>query len=76
MVARLDAAKGCGGQVGCWAGKLGDASAAVRDRAALEVGRAGGPAEAGALAPGTAPSRYTTVGRACTGCAAPAAAPG
>lgn len=49
MVARLDAAKACGGQLACWAGRLADASAAVRDRAALEVGRAGTPAEAKAL---------------------------
>jgi HEAT repeat protein len=49
MVARLDAAKACSGAVGCWAGKLGDPSAAVRDRAALEVGRAGGAAQATAL---------------------------
>jgi HEAT repeat protein len=49
MVARLDAAKACGSQVTCWAGRLGDSSAAVRDRAALEVGRAGGPGEAAAL---------------------------
>ena len=50
MLARLDAAVACGGAVGCWAGKLGDASAAVRDRAALEVGRAGDATQAGALA--------------------------
>jgi HEAT repeat protein len=49
MLARLDAAKACG-DVACWAGKLGDESAAVRDRAALEVGRAGGAAHAAALA--------------------------
>jgi hypothetical protein len=48
MQARLDAAKACG-DAGCWAGKLADASAAVRDRAALEVGRAGGAAHAPAL---------------------------
>jgi hypothetical protein len=36
--------------VACWTGKLSDASAAARDRAALEVGRAGGPAQAEALA--------------------------
>src|SRR5512146_737605 len=45
MLARLDAAKTCG-DAACWAGKLGDASAAVRDRAALELGRAGGAANA------------------------------
>ncbi|HET8540811.1 MAG TPA: HEAT repeat domain-containing protein [Anaeromyxobacter sp.] len=48
MRARLDAAKACAA-VGCWQGKLADASAAVRDRAALEVGRAGGAAQAGPL---------------------------
>jgi HEAT repeat protein len=48
MVARLDAAKACA-DAGCWAGKLADASAAVRDRAALEVGRSGGAAHAAAL---------------------------
>lgn len=49
MLARLDAAKACGTGVACWAAKLADASAAVRDRAALEVGRAGGAAQAEAL---------------------------
>lgn len=49
MLARLDAAKACGNQVACWAGRLGDGSAAVRDRAALEVGRSGTAAEATAL---------------------------
>ena len=39
MLARLEAAKACG-DAACWAGKLADASAAVRDRAALELGRA------------------------------------
>lgn len=48
MAARLEAAKACGAAA-CWAGKLGDASAAVRDRAALEVGRAGTAASAVAL---------------------------
>jgi HEAT repeat protein len=50
MIARLDAQRACGTDARCWAGKLGDASAAVRDRAALEVGRAGGPGDAPALA--------------------------
>jgi HEAT repeat protein len=50
MVARLDAARACRGEAACWTGKLSDPSAAVRDRAALEVGRAGGPAQAEALA--------------------------
>ncbi len=48
MTARLDAAKACS-SAACWAGKLGDASAPVRDRAALEVGRAGGASHAAAL---------------------------
>jgi hypothetical protein len=48
MAARLEAAAACS-DAGCWAGKLGDASAAVRDRAALELGRAGGAAQAAAL---------------------------
>jgi HEAT repeat protein len=48
MTSRLDAARACR-DAACWAGKLGDPSAAVRDRAALEVGRAGGAAQAKAL---------------------------
>lgn len=48
MKARLIAATACG-DVRCWAGKLDDAVAEVRDRAALEVGRAGSAAEASAL---------------------------
>jgi hypothetical protein len=48
MAARLDAAKACR-DAGCWAGKLADAAPGVRDRAALEVGRAGGAAQAAAL---------------------------
>ena len=50
MLARLDAAAACGAEAGCWAGKLADPSAPVRDRAALEVGRAGGAKHAAALA--------------------------
>lgn len=50
MARRLEAARACGADVACWTGKLQDASAAVRDRAALEVGRAGGAGEAPALA--------------------------
>jgi HEAT repeat protein len=50
MVARLDAARACAGAVGCWAGKLADPSPAVRDRASLEVGRAGDASMAAALA--------------------------
>jgi HEAT repeat protein len=49
MVARLDAAKSCGADARCWGTKLGDGNPAVRDRAALEVGRAGGPEQASAL---------------------------
>jgi HEAT repeat protein len=49
MKARLSAAMNCS-DARCWAGKLADPSAEVRDRAALEVGRAGGPADAPALA--------------------------
>jgi HEAT repeat protein len=48
MLARLDAAGTCS-DAPCWAGKLADASAAVRDRAALELGRAGGAAHVPAL---------------------------
>jgi HEAT repeat protein len=48
MRARLAAAAACGG-VPCWAGKLADESAEVRDRAALEVGRGGGARDAVAL---------------------------
>jgi hypothetical protein len=48
MAARLEAAKACG-DAACWAGRLADASAAVRDRAALELGRAGTAANAAAL---------------------------
>jgi HEAT repeat protein len=49
MASRLDAAAACS-DAACWAGKLGDPGAAVRDRAALEIGRAGGAAQAAALA--------------------------
>jgi hypothetical protein len=48
MAARLAAAATCA-DAACWAGKLGDPSAAVRDRAALELGRAGGAPHADAL---------------------------
>jgi HEAT repeat protein len=48
MSKRLEAAKACQ-NAACWAGKLADESAAVRDRAALEVGRAGTAANAAAL---------------------------
>ncbi len=49
MLARLDAAKACAGAVACWTGKLADPRAEVRDRAALEVGSAGGAAQVDAL---------------------------
>jgi len=48
MKARLRAAAACG-DVRCWAAKLDDEAAEVRDRAALEVGRAGSAAEASRL---------------------------
>ncbi len=43
MKANLEVAKGCGKDLGCWGEKLKDAKAApeVRERAALELGRAG-----------------------------------
>jgi HEAT repeat protein len=49
MKARLAAASACQ-DARCWAGKLADPLAAVRDRAALEIGRSGGAADAQALA--------------------------
>jgi HEAT repeat protein len=49
MVARLDAARACAGKVACWSEKLGDPDPAVRDRAALEIGRAGDAAQADPL---------------------------
>lgn len=49
MKARLAAAAACQ-DPRCWAGKLADPAPAVRDRAALEVGRAGVAADAKALA--------------------------
>jgi HEAT repeat protein len=49
MLARLDAAKECGAALGCWTGKLADASAEVRDRAALELRGAGGAAQVDGL---------------------------
>jgi len=54
MLARIDAATACGSDAACWEKKLDDPSSAVRDRAALELGKAGGakvvPALAGAVA--------------------------
>lgn len=38
----LDASKECGSDAACWGKKLEDKTAAVRQRAALEIGRAGG----------------------------------
>lgn len=49
MKARLVAAQACREDLACWKGKL-NGEAAVRDRAALEVGRRGGPGDAAALA--------------------------
>ncbi len=48
MKARLEAARACREDLACWKGKLGG-EAAVRDRAALEVGRRGGPGDVTAL---------------------------
>jgi HEAT repeat protein len=48
MKARIEAAAACS-EARCWAGKLADPSPAVRDRAALEVGRAGAAGDAPAL---------------------------
>jgi HEAT repeat protein len=49
MRARLDVAEACALDVACWQRKLGEPSAAVRDRAALELGRLGGAGQAAAL---------------------------
>lgn len=48
MEKSLAAAEACR-DVACWRGKLADGAAAVRDRAALELGRAGGKDDAKAL---------------------------
>jgi HEAT repeat protein len=50
MRRRLEVARACAADLACWTGKLADASAPVRDRAALEVGHSGGAAQAPALA--------------------------
>jgi len=50
MRVRLAAARECRADLACWTRKLPDRDAAVRDRAALEVGWAGGPPQAAALA--------------------------
>ncbi len=50
MQARLAAARECRTDLACWTRKLADRKAAVRDRAALEVGWLGGPPQAAALA--------------------------
>jgi HEAT repeat protein len=49
MHARLEAAKACKSELACWTDKLKAKEAAVRERAALEVGRLGKAAQAGAL---------------------------
>jgi HEAT repeat protein len=49
MMGRLEAAKTCKTELACWSGKLQDSSPAVRERAALEVGRAGDATHAQAL---------------------------
>lgn len=49
MLSRLAAAEACGADRACWAKRLADPSAAVRDRAALELGRAGAAGDAAAL---------------------------
>lgn len=46
---RLDAAKECGSDAACWGKKLEDQAAAVRERAALEIGRAGQASHIAAL---------------------------
>lgn len=46
---RLAAAQECKKDAGCWVKKLSDAEPAVRERAALELGRSGTPEGAGAL---------------------------
>ncbi|HEX8823225.1 MAG TPA: HEAT repeat domain-containing protein [Archangium sp.] len=46
---RLEAAKACGADAGCWAKKLEDADKGVVERAALEVGRGKSAAHVGAL---------------------------
>jgi HEAT repeat protein len=46
---RLEAAKACGAEAGCWVKKLEDADKGVVARAALEVGRGGSAAHLGAL---------------------------
>ncbi|MFL5357323.1 HEAT repeat domain-containing protein [Archangium sp.] len=46
---RLEAAKACGADTGCWAKKLEDADKGVVERAAMEVGRGKTAAHVGAL---------------------------
>jgi HEAT repeat protein len=50
MLARLDAEAACKKDVACWVGKLTDKDAAVRVRAARELGSLGGVEQAEALA--------------------------
>jgi hypothetical protein len=46
---RLEAAKACGTETGCWVKKLEDADKGVVERAAMEVGRGKAAAHVGAL---------------------------
>jgi HEAT repeat protein len=46
---RLEAAKACGADTGCWVKKLEDADKGVVERAAMEVGRGGSAAHVAAL---------------------------
>jgi HEAT repeat protein len=50
MLDRIAVAAECGADLKCWTAKLTEARGWVRDRAALEVGRRGGSAQAEALA--------------------------
>jgi HEAT repeat protein len=62
MLARLGAAKSCA-DVACWAAKLGDAAAAVRDRAALEIGREGRRTRQPSATPSSGPCPARTSSR-------------
>jgi hypothetical protein len=46
---RLEAAKACGGDAGCWVKRLADEDKGVVERAAMEVGRSRSAAHLGAL---------------------------
>lgn len=50
MLDRITVAGECGTELKCWTARLSDSRGWVRDRAALEVGRRGEPAQAEALA--------------------------